>query len=173
MPRKTLRNSARTRTFLHAVTRCCTALALAASMLFVITPQVAKAAPSSSASCVSGAGNGGVASATLSVTQGGNGCVFIKYTISGTDYYETFNYTGAEQSWTVPSGVSSAIFYLIGGGGGGVPLGASYGSGGGGGYATGTYAVTTGQIFNIIVGQAGGGVLASFVSTNGYRTPAP
>ena len=133
MPRKTLRNSARARTFLLAVTRCCTALAFAASMLFVIAPQVANAAPSSSASCVSGAGNGGVASATLSVTQGGNGCVFIKYTILGTDYFETFNYTGADQSWTVPSDVSSAIFHLIGAGGGGVQRSGGYGSGGGGG----------------------------------------
>jgi len=141
-------------------------------MLFVIAPQVANAAPSSSASCVSGAGNGGVASATLSVTQGGNGCVFIKYTISGTDYFETFNYTGADQSWTVPSGVSSAIFHLIGAGGGGVQRSGGYGSGGGGGYATGTYAVTTGQIFNVIVGQAGGGALASLVSANCYRTTA-
>jgi hypothetical protein len=141
-------------------------------MLFVITPQVAKAAPSSSASCVSGAGNGGVASATLSVTRGGNGCVFIKYTVLGTDYFETFNYTGADQSWTVPSGISSATFNLIGAGGGGVSLGTSYGPGGGGGYATGTYAVTTGQIFNIIVGQAGGGVVATLVSTACYRTPA-
>ena len=141
-------------------------------MLFVITPQVANAAPSSSASCISGAGNGGVASATLSVTRGGNGCVFIKYTVSGTDYFETFNYTGADQSWTVPSDVSSAIFHLIGAGGGGVQRSGGYGSGGGGGYATGTYAVTTGQIFTIIVGQAGGGALASLVSANCYRTTA-
>lgn len=172
MPRKTLRNSAHARTFLHAATRCCIAVALVASMIFVFAPQVANAAPTSSSSCASGVGYGGVGSTTLSVTQGGNGCVFIKYTVSGTDYFETFNYTGVDQSWTVPSGVSSATFYLIGAGGGGVPLGSTYGGGGGGGYATGSYAVTTGQIFTIIVGQAGGGVLASLVSTNCYRTPA-
>ena len=140
-------------------------------MIFVFAPQVANAAPTSSSSCASGVGYGGVGSTTLSVTQGGNGCIFIKYTVSGTDYFETFNYTGVDQSWTVPSGVSSATFYLIGAGGGGVPLGASYGSGGGGGYATGSYAVTTGQIFTIIVGQAGGGVVATLVSANCYRTP--
>ncbi|NDG67528.1 MAG: hypothetical protein EBY23_11615 [Actinobacteria bacterium] len=171
MPSQTLQNSARTSAFLHAAIRCCVAVALVASMIFVFGPQVANAVASSSSSCVSGAGNGGVASATLSATQGGNGCVFIKYTVSGTDYFETFNYTGVDQSWTVPSGVSSAIFYLIGAGGGGVPIGPTYGSGGGGGYATGTYAVTTGQTFTIIVGQAGGGVVATLVSTNCYRTP--
>jgi hypothetical protein len=147
-------------------------VALVATTFVATAPKAANAAASSSSSCTSGVGYGGVGSTTLSATQGGNGCVFIKYTISGTDYYETFNYTGVDQSWTVPSGVSSATFNLIGAGGGGVPLGASYGSGGGGGYATGSYAVTTGQIFTIIVGQAGGGVLASLVSTNCYRTPA-
>ena len=120
MPRQTLQDSARVSALLHVVFRCSAAVALIASMFFVITPQVANAAPSSSVACVSGAGNGGVASATRSVTQGGNGCVFIKYTVSGTDYFETFNYTGAEQSWTVPSGISSATFNLIGAGGGGV-----------------------------------------------------
>ena len=171
MPRQALQDSARVSVFLHVFTRCCATVALVASMLFAITPQIANAVASSGVSCASDVGYGGVGSTTLSATQGGNGCVFIKYTISGTDYFETFNYTGVDQSWTVPSGVSSATFYLIGAGGGGVPLGASYGSGGGGGYATGSYAVTTGQIFNIIVGQAGGGVVATLVSTACYRTP--
>ena len=67
MPRQTLQDSARVSAFLHVVFRCSAAVALIASMLFVITPQVVNAAPSSSASCVSGAGNGGVASALISL----------------------------------------------------------------------------------------------------------
>jgi hypothetical protein len=85
--------------------------------------------------CVSGVGVGGAASSTLSLTQGGDGCVVIAYLSSGTTAFKTFNYTGASQSWTVPAGVTSATFYLIGAGGGGVTQGTGTGTGGGGGFA--------------------------------------
>ena len=76
-------------------------------------------AASSSPECASGVGIGGPDSNTVASTVGGHGCVVIKYISDGVVQYETFNYTGADQTWTVPSGVTSAIFFLIGAGGGG------------------------------------------------------
>ena len=137
-----------------------------------IAPTEGFAAPTSSPSCATGVGVGGPGSATLATTRGGNGCVVIKYSVSGSTLFETFNYTGADQTWTVPTGVTNATFYLLGAGGGGVPLGTTYGSGAGGGFATGSYAVTPAQVLTIIVGEAGGGVLGVLVSANCYRTVA-
>jgi uncharacterized repeat protein (TIGR02543 family) len=109
--------------------------------------------------CASGVGVGGAASSTLSLTQGGDGCVVVAYLSSGTTAFKTFNYTGETQTWTVPAGVTSATFYLIGAGGGGVTQGTGTGTGGGGGFARGTVGVTPGATFAIIVGEAGGGVV--------------
>ena len=114
-------------------------------------------AASSSPACASGVGVGGTNNGTAASTAGGNGCVVIKYVDAGVVTYETFNYTGVDQTWTVPSGVTSVIFYLLGAGGGGVPMAGGYGDGGGGGYATGTYTVSSGQVLTVIVGQGGGG----------------
>lgn len=110
-------------------------------MLFVITPQVANAAPTTSSTCSAGIGVG-----SNSASRAGNGCVLIEY---GT-LFETFNYTGAAQQWTVPTGVTSVTFHAVGAGGG-----AGNAEGGGGGYATGSYSVTAGNTFEIIVGQGG------------------
>ncbi len=137
-----------------------------------IAPSESFAAPASSPSCATGVGVGGPGSATLATTRGGNGCVVIKYSVSGSTLFETFNYTGADQTWTVPTGVTNATFYLLGAGGGGVPLGTTYGSGAGGGFATGSYAVTPAQVLTVVVGEAGGGVLGVLVSANCYRTVA-
>jgi uncharacterized repeat protein (TIGR02543 family) len=113
-------------------------------------------------SCAAGVGDGGPGtSTTIAVTKAGNGCVGISYKVNNVTTVATFNYTGADQSWTVPANVTSATFYLIGAGGGGGR--ASFG-GGGGGYATGSYAVTPGQVLTVIVGQGGGGVAAGAVS---------
>ena len=133
-----------------------------------IAPSESFAAPASSPSCATGVGVGGPGSATVATTRGGNGCVVIKYFVNGTATFETFNYTGADQTWTVPSGVTNATFYLLGAGGGGVPLGTG-GSGAGGGFATGSYAVTPAQVLTIIVGQAGGGELLALVSGAGIN----
>ena len=113
-----------------------------------------------SPTCTSGVGKGGPVTSTISATKAGNGCVAISYRVSGVSSTVTFNYTGADQSWTVPSGVTSATLFLIGAGGGGA---ASFG-GGGGGFATGTYTFTPGQILKIIVGQGGGGANVSAVA---------
>jgi hypothetical protein len=106
-------------------------------------------------SCAAGVGQGGVKSSVVSTTKAGDGCVGISYKVGDVITVATFNYTGSDQTWEVPTGVTSATFYLIGAGGGG---GTAY-AGGGGGYATGTYlSLTPGQTLTIIVGQGGGGV---------------
>lgn len=107
------------------------------------------AAPATSPTCTSGVGFGGQVSSDA-LSQGGHGCVVIEYN----SQFETFNFTGVIQSWTVPTGITSVVFYAIGAGGGGGRSSTSA-SGGGGGYATGTYGVTAGQVFTIIVGQGG------------------
>ena len=140
--------------------------------VFAGTPAKTLAAVATSPACTTGVGVGGIGSTTLATTRGGNGCVVVKYFVNGAYEYDTFNYTGADQTWTVPNGVTSATFYLLGAGGGGVPLGTTYGSGGGGGFATGSYAVTPAQVLTVVVGQAGGGVLGVLVSANCYRTVA-
>ena len=90
---------------------------------------------SSQPQCVGGVGIGGSASpSALPPTKGGNGCVVVIYILSGSTVLESFNYTGETQTWTVPTGVSSATFNLIGAGGGGATQGTGTGTGGGGGF---------------------------------------
>jgi hypothetical protein len=107
--------------------------------------------------CAANAGHGGPGTSNFATTRAGNGCVGISYKVNNVNTVETFNYTGSDQSWTVPADVTSATFYLIGaGGGGGIQ------AGGGGGYASGTYSsLTPGQVLTIIVGQGGGGVAST------------
>ena len=104
--------------------------------------------------CVTGVGAGGIAGA--STNQAGHGCVIIKFSYANTTYFETFNYTGTNQVWTSPTGVTSVIFYLVGAGGGAMNA-ANSGPGASGGFATGTYAISTPTTFTIIVGQGGNG----------------
>ena len=154
--------------------------------LFVALPDrnwtLRDAHATSTPACSSGVGIGGTRNAAIANTIGGHGCVVIKYVDAGVATYATFNYTGADQTWTVPSGVTSASFHLLGAGGGGSDTSdATYkgGNGGGAGYAAGTYTVTAGQVYVVIVGQAGGGAASVDVgaSVRGggyreYRTPA-
>lgn len=156
---------------LTALRRVLGAAAVVVGSTFVLVPGSAHAAASSTPSCTSEVGYGGTPSATVASTRGGNGCVVIKYTVSSVDYYETFNYTGSNQSWTVPAGVASATVFLLGAGGGGASI-AVGGKGGGGGFVRGTLAVTPGDSYDVIVGQAGGGVAAANLSGNTWRTPA-
>jgi hypothetical protein len=62
----------------------------------------------------------------------------------------TFNYTGAVQTWTVPSGVFSINFDVRGARGGN-----GYAQGGNGGRVTGTLPVTPGHVIRFYVGQNG------------------
>ena len=77
------------------------------------------------------------------------------YTAPSAPITRTFTFTGADQAWTVPPGVSSVTVKLWGAGGGyGAPW--SYSSnGGGGGFTTATVAVTPGEVLNVVVGGGG------------------
>ncbi len=75
-----------------------------------------------------------------------------------------FEHTGAEQSYTVPSGVTSITVHAWGGGGGGggggsITAGAfgTGAAGGAGGYVTDAIAVTASEVLTIRVGGGGGG----------------
>jgi len=68
-----------------------------------------------------------------------------------------FDYTGSDQSWTVPTGVTQIFVKVWGSGGGpGSPGGWGQGSpGGGGGFAGGAIPVTPGESLLIACGQPG------------------
>ncbi|PWG08744.1 hypothetical protein DF268_36280 [Streptomyces sp. V2] len=68
-----------------------------------------------------------------------------------------FSYTGADQTFSVPPGVSSLNVQLWGAGGGGdnSTYYAGQVGGAGGGYTTGTLAVTPGQSLTVMAGQGG------------------
>jgi CshA-type fibril repeat protein len=150
----------------------CIILSTTIATVLSVSPSQTVAAIASTPTCSIAAGTGGTPSATLANTRGGHGCVVIKYSSNGSSVYDTFLYTGTDQTWTVPNGITNAEFFLLGAGGGAVPLGTTYGSGAGGGFASGSYTVSPGQTFTVIVGQAGGGVLGELVSANCFRTPA-
>jgi len=118
--------------------------------------------------CAAGVGRGGAGTSNFNTTKAGNGCVGIRYKVGNVTTVATFNYTGTDQTWTVPANVTTATFFLFGAGGGG-----GIRAGGGGGYATGTYSsLTAGQILTVIVGEGGGGVAAAAVTgLTGRYTP--
>lgn len=67
-----------------------------------------------------------------------------------------FSYTGSNQTWTVPAGVTSVTINMLGAGGGGGQVGAgSVAFGGGGGAVSGTLTVVPGDTLTLIVGQGG------------------
>lgn len=67
-----------------------------------------------------------------------------------------FAFTGSDQTWTVPAGVTSIEISLIGAGGaGGNGATGSTAFGGGGGVVTGTLTVVPGDTLTLIVGQGG------------------
>jgi hypothetical protein len=77
--------------------------------------------------------------------SGGGGGTAIRFDVSGV--------SGADQFWTAPTGVYSVTVELYGGNGG---KEGAIGNFGKGGYVRGTLAVEPGDIFTLIVGQAGG-----------------
>ena len=66
-----------------------------------------------------------------------------------------FGFTGAEQTYVVPAGVSNVSITAIGGNGGTPPPGGGV-SGGRGAIVTGIVAVTPGQVLYVHVGGTGG-----------------
>jgi len=75
---------------------------------------------------------------------------------------DTFAYTGAVQSWTVPAGITSVYVQAIGAAGG-----AGTKVGGAGARVQGTLAVTPGETLNIYVG--GGGAAGAAGATGGWN----
>lgn len=84
-------------------------------------------------------------------------------TITGENFYtpqpEIYDFLGADQSYTVPAGVTSIKVKMWGaGGGGGDKGGWTYGhQGGAGGYTEADLAVTPGQVLTVMVGGGGHG----------------
>lgn len=76
-----------------------------------------------------------------------------------------FSYTGGNQTWTSPAGLTSINIYMWGGGGGGGFEGTSACYGGAGAYLQGTLTVTASTAYTIIVG--GGGGYNDFTATYG------
>jgi hypothetical protein len=133
------------------------------------------AAPASAPACEGVYGSAGATATTQVATVGGNGCVVIAYVLDGTTYYETFNYTGAAESWEVPAGVDIVTVTVYGAGGGATNTGPTRTNltnteswyngtdgpspvghnGGSGGSATGTFVVTSGETLSVVVGQGG------------------
>lgn len=86
--------------------------------------------------------------------------VFIIRQISFAAVDVTFSYTGSDQTFTVPSGVTQIFIkaWGAGGGGGAYPNGwdgAPATEGGAGGYASGYLSVVSGQQLTVIVGEGG------------------
>jgi len=108
--------------------------------------------------CPASTGTGGAPAATESGTRGGHGCVVID---DGTTTH-TFTFTGAVETWTVPTGVSVIEVHAVGAGGGGGRSGGST-AGGGGGYVTGVLTVSPGQQLDVLVGEGGIRMCASNV----------
>ncbi|MER2626619.1 MAG: glycine-rich protein, partial [Accumulibacter sp.] len=124
-------------------------------------------------------GSGTIATSTQNVTGLNvsgltNGTLTVSLTLTDTEGYQgepttdtvqknvsysgstTFSYTGADQTFTVPVGITSITIKVWGaGGGGGVLYSGSTKPGGGGGFSTGTLAVTPGQTYTVIVGAGG------------------
>jgi hypothetical protein len=74
---------------------------------------------------------------------------------ANTSGVNVFRSTGANQSWTAPSGVTSVSVFIWGAGGGSAQPGNAGFYGGAGAFISGTLAVTPGTTYNIIVGGAG------------------
>jgi len=78
---------------------------------------------------------------------------FISPVSLGLSQTQTFTSTFANQSYTVPLGVTSLLVELWGGGGGGNGIA---GNGGAGAFVSGTLSVTPGSTLTVIVGSGGG-----------------
>ena len=104
------------------------------------------------------------ASVEIDAITGGIYCCGPSTTTSNTVYVPNYQYayflTAGSTTWTAPATcVSPITYWMVGGGGGGGGAFDQGGAGGGGGgsVVTGTYAVTPGQTYTIVVGAGGAG----------------
>ncbi len=100
----------------------------------------------------------------ITITNNGSGYAVVQFTTVGTS------------SWTVPAGVTSVDYLVIGGGGGAGGWSAyggnSYhnGGGGGGGFVEGTTSVTPGNGITVTVGAGGAGGGQATVGSDGSNS---
>ena len=100
----------------------------------------------------------------ISTTTSTSGAVYTGGTIT------SLAYTGAIQSYTVPTGITSLTVYLWGAGGGGSQAGQNA-AGGAGSFITGTMTVTAGTTYYVVVGGGGTFVRATgtyYTNPGGY-----
>jgi hypothetical protein len=96
-------------------------------------------------------------------TGGGNGLIIIYGGTVGTDYCngvatdreQAFYVSGADQTFTVPTGVTCVLAKMWGAGGGGASGERGHYNGGAGGFSQGELTVTAGSDLTIIVGEGG------------------
>lgn len=114
---------------------------------------------------------------TVCLLYGYSSCAQVMGTpyVALSNYLITFNYTGAQQTWTVPTGVTSIKVSVSGAQGGG-----NSAANGKGGLVTATLSVTPGQVLAIVVGGqptsnttvygygGAGGVVTTATTRNGY-----
>jgi hypothetical protein len=119
-----------------------------------------------SITCTTPAGTAGAKDVV--VTSGGNNATLT----AGFNYNKKiFVYTGANQTFTVPTGVTTITVKAWGGAGGGAAY-VSTGVGGGGGYSTGQIRTTPGEDLTVIGGGggAGGGMIRRMFRINDCAT---
>jgi len=81
----------------------------------------------------------------------------------------TFNYTGSDQTWTVPCGVTTITVTLNGASGGYGGNGSLWNPGGLGGIVSGTYNTSGGTTLNIYVGGVGQNEQITSLGVGGYN----
>jgi len=112
-----------------------------------------------------------VAGSNVTISSASNGSITISststdtgWTVAGGSSTQSFSYvSGTVQTFTVPTGVTSVTAYVWGAGGGNGSYSTFYG--GAGGFASGSIAVTPGDILYLVVG--GGGLPSDGTSGNG------
>ena len=91
---------------------------------------------------------------------------------AGAAVTKTFTFTGAEEAWTVPTGVTSITMTVLGAQGGDgsvVPAAGTAASGGLGGRTIATIAVTPGEVLRIYVGGQGTGSPVGSAAPGGFN----
>ena len=91
-------------------------------------------------------------------SQPSSSTITVSANIEQTITSQTFNYTGNNQTFIVPSGCGIIEVKLWGGGGGGASGGTENFGGGSGGYSTCFLEVTSSETLNLIVGGGGNAI---------------
>ena len=116
------------------------------------------------------AATGGIYTSSTSAGEGHPGQISI---VDSNGLKTAYGYTGYDQTYTVPTGVTSITVKIWGAGGGAAQYKSPYptSSGGAGGFVSGTITVQPSQILTLIVGQGGmsGTTFASNIPATSYN----